>query len=112
MLGIYFSEVCPVVMRSNNSHRKGGNKEAIFYFGDSFCYVNESRTLESHSLTQLLFLTRFFFCKSNTFFFFLGGGGWVGHTVLTRLRTSSEEFAESLTVYWPSQFPDSFLVRT
>ena len=99
-----------------HSHRKGGNKEAIFYFGDRFCYVNESQALElySHSLTQLLFLTRFFFfVKAIHFsllsFFF----GWVGRAPsTTRLRTSSEEFAESVTVYWPSQFPDSFLVRT
>ena len=66
------------------SHRKGGNKEAIFYFGDRFCYVDESRALElySHSLTQLLFLTRCFFCfvKAIHFSFFLGG--WVGHPVL------------------------------
>ena len=32
-------------------------KEAIFYFGDRFCYVNESRALElyAHSLTQLIY---------------------------------------------------------
>ena len=99
---------------SSNSHRKGGNKEAIFYFGDRFCYVNESRALQlySHNLTQLLFLTRFFFSKSNTFFFsfFFGWVGWAPST--TRLRTSSDEFVESVTVYWPSQSPDSFLVRT
>ena len=93
----------------SHSHRKGGNKEASFYFGDRFCYVNESRALElyAHSLTQLLFLTRFFREKQYIFF------GWVGRVPsTTRLRTSSDEFAESVTVYWPSQFPDSFLVRT
>ena len=72
-----------VVKKERNSHRKGSNKEAIFYFGDRFCYVNES-------------------------FFWVGGSG----TQYYKLRTSSDEFAESVTVYWPSQFPDSFLVRT
>ena len=65
-----------------HSHRKGGNKEAIFYFGDRFCYVNESRALKlsSHSLTQIIILTRFFFVKAIhfSFFFFLFLGGWVG----------------------------------
>ena len=84
---------------NRDSHRKGGNKEAIFYFGDRFCHVNESRALElySHSLTQLLFLPRFFFRKSNTFFFSFFFG-WVGRAPsTTRLRTSSDEFAESVT---------------
>ena len=62
-----------------HSHRKGGNKEAIFHFGDRFCYVNESRALElySHSLTQLLFSTRFFFkaIHFSFLFFWVGGSG-------------------------------------
>ena len=55
-------------------------RRQFFYFGDRFCYVNESRALElySHTLTQLLFLTRLFFLKAIHFsflFFWVGGSG-------------------------------------